>query len=240
MKTFETDIDIYYHVFLADNFYTFSIFNEQIFLLHISGLLYEAKSINIVIVHSGNDLNVIQNVRNLIKNYNLNDNIFIRQIISSGNECLTGDIMIKDLSKSEKNNYILYFHTKGASHYGGETEMNTKYWRHFMEYYCILNWKNCISKFEEGFESVGVLWFDQHHMILENKEGDGFYAGTFYWIHSDLLRQIKNLGNIDFNKHCLEELPALKKHKHFSFNDIPLEEKMDFYYQIYHPKKYYN
>ena len=174
----------------------------------------------------------------MIKNYNLNNNIHIRQIFSIGNECSTGNILFKDYENIDDDRYILYFHTKGSSHCGGETEIYTKYWRHFMEHYCIQQWKNCIKKLNKGFESVGVLWFDYEHLILEDKDGDGFYAGSFYWISSPILKKIIKFNGLGSNRYCMEELPSIIKHKHFSFNNFPLENKLDFYKEIFHPKNY--
>jgi hypothetical protein len=149
--------------------------------------------------------------------------------------------MMEDYKTIEDDRYVLYFHTKGASHCGRETEIYTKSWRHFMEYYCIENWKNCITKLDLGFESAGVLWLNHiycNHPHLENKEGDGFYAGSFYWIKSSILNQIIKINGLSTSRYCMEEMPAIIKHKHFSFNNFPLDNDINFYQEIYHPKNY--
>jgi hypothetical protein len=240
-------IDIYFHVFLTENYHTFSIVNEQIFLLHISELLYQCDSLNIVVVcPQGENNQYIENLKKLITKFNLNFNVIIRGIFSSGNECLTGNFLIDDCKKTEEERYILYFHTKGSSR-ESDMQIPTKYWRHFMEYYCIKNWKNCIIKLDSGYESVGSLWIDRDlkfnhlysdHPHLKNKDGDGFYAGTFYWIKNSLIRKIINQKELGLDRYCMEELPALVKHKHFSFDDFPIELGVDLYREIYHPKNY--
>ena len=61
---------------------------------------------------------------------------------------------IAEYSKSNPEDYILYFHTKGITSYTEATES----WRKYMEYFVIENWHDCESKLNEGFDCCGVLW----------------------------------------------------------------------------------
>ena len=61
--------------------------------------------------------------------------------------------------------------------------MPTKYWRHYLNYFNIIKWKDAVNKLDEGYDSCGVLWIsDKEHpnLSISTWEDRGFYAGTFF------------------------------------------------------------
>lgn len=243
------NIQIFYHLLLDDNWYSFSIFNEQMSLLLNSGLLHNCESLNIGIVYGGNSEKTLSKINKLIDLYNINSNIKTLYISSSGNECNTGlylkqycDTLSNQISEDT---YVLYFHGKGVTHFNTEKEKPTKYWRHYLEYFNILKWENCVNKLKEGHDSCGVSWLTwKPHPILINNEWDnsGFYAGSFFWVKPSLIKKtpLKNFTNEVFGRECMESIPSIIPHNFYSFDDEPLKSNTDLYFNIYYPTKYNN
>jgi hypothetical protein len=246
--TKKINIEIFYHLFIDDEWYSFSIFNEQMNTLLNSGLLHNCVSLNIGIIYCGVSEKILNKINKLIEQYNINSNIRILYISDSGNECNTG-IFLKnycDLLPSliSEHTYILYFHSKGVSHFNTEKELPTKYWRHYLEYFNLIKWKNCVDKLNDGYDSCGTLWFSQkNHPILLNSEwiNSGFYAGSFFWVKSSLIQKIplKNFTNEVFYRECMESIPSIIEHNFYSFDNTVIEGNHDLYFEIYNPKKYY-
>jgi hypothetical protein len=90
---------------------------------------------------------------------------------------------IRDYSKQNPDDYILFFHTKGITHYTPATED----WRRYMEYFTIENWRDCIAKLDEGYDCCGVLW---------NKDtpiGDfPHFSGAFYWAKASYINTLNH------------------------------------------------
>ncbi len=243
------NIQIFYHLYITDEWDTFSIFNEQMNILLNSGLLHNCQFLNIGVIHSGNSTETINKINKLIELYNINSNIKILYINNSGNECYTGTHLKEycdglDESISE-NTYILYFHSKGASHINSHKELTTRYWRHYLEHFNILKWRDCIDKLNEGYDSCGILWVKQlgHPLLHESSWKDaGFYAGTFYWVKSSLVRKIpfKYFTNEVFKRECMESIPAIIPHKYYSFDESAHDNGYDLYQHIYNPINYNN
>jgi hypothetical protein len=125
--------------------------------------------------------------------------------------------------------YILYFHTKGTTHYDKSTEISTRYWRHYLEYFNILRWKECVSKLDEGYDSCGA-------QLLNGFYGY-HYSGTFYWMTTTLIQQIDThyfSNDSKFGRFCIEALPGAVEHNAYSFCTI--NENM--YDTIIKPEKY--
>lgn len=139
-----------------------------------------------------------------------------------------GILKVKQLSK-EFDAKILYFHTKGVSNNwttfnGGEISdiksKNSNYWREFMEYFLIDNWRECVSKLDyydnvgaslNGKEFWGNFWWTKTSHI--NKTCDvGIWSRWDYesWINKDcpesLSYQFYHLG---FNPYLTELIPKL-------------------------------
>jgi hypothetical protein len=88
---------------------------------------------------------------------------------------------VRDYAKDNPDDYILFFHTKGITHFTQATED----WRKYMEYFVIEGWKDCIIKLDEGYDACGVLW---------NKDTPlGYYphfSGAFYWVKASYINTL--------------------------------------------------
>lgn len=84
---------------------------------------------------------------------------------------------VKDYSVNNPDDYVLYFHTKGITHYTPATES----WRKYMEYFVIENWKDCIVKLDEGHDCCGVRWHTNTFMgKFPHFSGGMWWAKTSY------------------------------------------------------------
>lgn len=87
--------------------------------------------------------------------------------------------LIYDFCQDNWNSNILYIHTKGASKPYLKAEIN---WRHYMSYYVIDKYKNCLNILAKGYDSAGCEM---------KKDGGKFkylhYAGNFWWAKSEYI-----------------------------------------------------
>ena len=195
----------FYHIY-ADGKWEQPV--SQHFKSLIISKLYESlnSSIKIGIVGTNNN---VENVKNFLQQNNYNYEII--DIKENGWEQITHQKMY-DYSHYN-DGYVLYAHTKGSSN----QEYPNIPWRETMTKYNILNWKNCINKLDEGYETVGIYWIKSPSP--EHIGHNNFYAGTFWWTSLSFIRNLpppnyehrhKAEGWIGINEH-------IKPIKSFSF-----------------------
>jgi predicted O-methyltransferase YrrM len=63
-----------------------------------------------------------------------------------------------------------------------------KDWRHYMQYFNIEKWEDCITKLGEGYDCCGVDWVETPY--LELKFAIQHYAGNFWWARNDYIRKL--------------------------------------------------
>lgn len=234
-------VHVYYHVCLINDGIIIAI--EQMHLMAISGLIKNAESINIGIKFDKSMSDHLDHFMKIVDNYNIKNNIKIlyceENHIKKDGEIPTV-IHFREFSKSfEQDAYVLYFHTKGVSRYGTEMEVPVRYWRNFMEYYMIHNWKECYNILEAGYESCGSSVCNMELMDrcnnptkhMNKKQIDNtnryYYPGTFYWMNTSLIKRIPDkyfTDNSEYGLHCVEALPGILEHKQYYFSDIDLEK----------------
>jgi hypothetical protein len=90
---------------------------------------------------------------------------------------------LSSYAKTNPNKYVLYFHTKGITHYTTETES----WRAYMEYFCIERWSDCVLKLEEGYDCCGTRW----HTKTVFGEYPHF-SGGFWWANTNYLKTLND------------------------------------------------
>jgi len=85
----------------------------------------------------------------------------------------------------KNNGYVLYLHNKGVSQafynsWGifGEDHR----WRNYMQDHCVSNWQECVSKLDEGFDTVGANYFKDFYP----------FAGNFWWASTDYIKTLNN------------------------------------------------
>ena len=92
--------------------------------------------------------------------------------------------------------YFLYLHAKGVS--ALPKLLDTKnideykcylYWRKFLEWGVLENWKKCIEAINDGYDNAGVnfsTWPTPH------------YSGTMFWTKSEYLKKLDDIETDDW------------------------------------------
>lgn len=250
------DIHVYYHVCLKNDGLIIAL--QQLHLLALSGLLYHSKSINIGIKY--NNIDDKNNFVRIIQQYNTLNNInilYCEDNCANTNQELSTAIHFKNYADSledENNDFILYFHTKGVSHYGGIHENPTRHWRMYMEYFMIKNWRDCITKLNQGYESCGTFAWDilkmqqwllsfsnqKTNLSLTPNTNRIFYPGTFYWLNTSLIKKIPIeyfYPNSEYLRWSIEMLPGIINHPFYAFSS-PNPSDMNLVSIVIHPLQY--
>jgi len=97
--------------------------------------------------------------------------------------------------KSESTNalpvfYGFYIHTKGVSYPGNE---GGKYWRDYMNYYILTNWKEAVLNLSKGYEVYGV----KLQTIRDLPAKKMHYSGNFFWFKSEYAKTLPNIDSLD-------------------------------------------
>lgn len=164
---------VFYHSWYAPN--AFPIIKEQMETLRDSGLLAEASHITV-------GLNGKPDGEVWIPPVNI-----IVHPEGSANENLTM-VEAHEFAKKNPDWYVLYFHSKGATHEPGHwcIPLMTN-WRNCMMEHCVKNWKTCVDDLQTH-EAVGVHWLDAS--ITKNFP---YFGGNFWWARSEFLATIPSL-----------------------------------------------
>lgn len=178
-------LSVFYHLgainSLWDNFV-----DEQLGLIKSSGLA-DVASVNMCYAAPDHAINEIK--------------IYVRQkypfvnILSSRilegkgeQENLFEGQTLKEIQTYSKTNdgYVLYIHSKGMLHaINSHQTIPTRDWRHYMNYWCIERWKDCIQKLED----------DQVDAVSTNWTRDPYphFAGNFWWATTDYIKTLPNV-----------------------------------------------
>jgi hypothetical protein len=156
-------IAVAYHGFLFGDHYK-QVITDQFNDIVLSGLYERADKIYIGIVDTVNGASW---VRDFWKGKPKAEII----VYSQNNELSDTMKWIRDYSKENPEDYVLFFHSKGLSHFDYPTED----WRRYMEYFTIERWRDCIEKLNE-YDTCGIMW---------NKDTVyGYFphfSGAFWW-----------------------------------------------------------
>jgi hypothetical protein len=90
---------------------------------------------------------------------------------------------VRDYCKTNPDDYVFYFHTKGITKQSAGTED----WRRYMEYFVIENWQDCVLKLDEGFDCCGVLW--------NRNVASGFrphFSGGMWWATAKYINKLNH------------------------------------------------
>ena len=198
ITSYPKKIVIFYHICPLYNWE--KIVDEQIYLIKSSGL-YDI-------------IDKIYYGCNCKDCYNILNNKFkddpkivncVAEPIRKTHENLTINKVI-EYSKNNKDNYILYIHSKGIT-------SKTSYWRDLMNYWNIIRYKDCLNILDRGYHTVGI------NLRSLLKKYFTFYSGNFWWANSNYistLDYIKNIYNRINAEHFL--LKKYKTNKHISIS----------------------
>ena len=154
----------------------------------------------------------------------------------------------------ENDGYVFYFHNKGMLSYTTHIAGAIKDWRHYMQYFNIEKWQECIDKLDEGYDCVGVDWVERHDIKLDFVVQH--YAGNFWWARNDYIRKLKYplaieeyvdvesmMEELKNYRYCFELWMATGNpnkycahyRRHHQYNNQGLER-----YFIYYPREMYD
>jgi len=190
-------IAVFYHLFIPDtnNMWIWWV-DEQMSLLKTVGLADKA-TINMCITlplglynsktgHSYDEM-VLGYIKDRFPFVNIID------IRSTGDRenLYEGQTLAKMYEHTQENDgYVFYFHNKGMSSYSTHIPGAIKDWRHYMQYYNLEKWEDCIAKLDEGYDCCGVDWVERHDIKLDFVVQH--YAGNFWWARNDYIRKLKH------------------------------------------------
>lgn len=181
-KTYN-DIVGFWHICMINHYA--EIIKEQLDLLINSGLYESVKNIYVSCVGSEEELN---RVKSLFLNYS-------KIIVASHKiDIKEYEFPSLDIIKQKSNELdpfvCFYIHTKGVSydsnHEGGI------YWRDYMNYYTISQWKENIEKLELGYDTCGVKLIPKGSFQMH-------YSGNFWWSKSEYLKNLKSTDSLNKN-----------------------------------------
>ncbi len=183
-------IKIYYHVYGIDD--VDKIIDEQIELLN---KIKEPFELTVGLSVSDNSYNYDY----LLSKIN-------PKIIKHGeNEFLTLNIIEQD--NIEDDDYVFYFHTKGAS------KLNTKLYKKEYNWRQVLNFK-LIKQYESAINNL-----KNHntygYQLEELDNGINIYSGNFWWATGEYIKTI-NTTNIDKNNRYNAELNFIQNGKNWN------------------------
>lgn len=213
-------IVVVYHAYLVNNWRELTI--EQLNRLQKSGLYDKADEIWVTI---NNVDNTEDEIREHFKEYTkLN-----LEIHNENGAEYPGIRKVKEICK-KYDTKVFYFHTKGVSNnwktfnekeISEEKVINVKYWREYLEYFLIDNWKDCVLKLDE-YDNVGATC------------NDGWFWGNFWWSKSEQISKTDEVGywgRWDYEAWLNKNTPESKNYEyyHLYYNPYitPLTE--DFY-----------
>lgn len=197
---------LYYHMFLTEETGCwYNHFMEQLVSTIDSGLYNEMEKMFIVCVGKKEEIELFVGICNtfpkieIIEKIALNDDVkennsleYVQTIDYKKNNIIDETVTIKHLQEHAKREdaYFLYFHAKGITVPWRMREqkiylpyVNYYFWRKFLQWGCIENWKLCTDKLSDHSAS-GVnfgTWPTPH------------YSGNFWWSKSEYINKLPDI-----------------------------------------------
>lgn len=106
--------------------------------------------------------------------------------LKSRNECVTIRL-IEEWLPGHKDWYVLYFHSKGATHPPGDDLRTT--WRECMMRHLIAEWRFCVNDLARGYDAAGCHWIGPPITPPEQY----IFAGTFFWARASFLMTLPSI-----------------------------------------------
>lgn len=209
-------INVFYHVWQGEGWEI--LFQQQIMSLYTSGL-YDASD-GVYICVNGR--------------FRLPFDLSKFHVRYNQNQTNEADTLkeLWDLCSLLPNQKVLYFHTKGLSYNNSLGRRNVDGWRHYLEYYNIHRWKDCIEKLKT-YDVVGTEWDSKPNLYIGYKnqvlalKNAGIYVGNFWWSNSEYIKTLDpnylykyNAPQVieGFPEHILENLTEDDKKQLLRFN----------------------
>lgn len=150
--------------------------------------------------------------------------------------------------------YVFYFHNKGMSSYGTHIPTGLKDWRHYMQYFNIERWEDCVEKLDEGYDCCGVSWIKREDLAgnipTEGKRYIGnHFSGNFWWARCDYIKRLPDPLKVEEYVHIPSLMDSFKTYryafevwigdentKYYSFH----QSNIHHYFENYPREKYVN
>jgi len=191
-------IRIYYHVYGIDN--VDEIIDEQLALLEA--------------IEEPFKLTVGLSVSNEMYNYNnLLNKINPKIIKYNENEFITLDLMQQDDIEDE--DYIFYFHTKGASKLKLELYRKESDWRKILNHYLIVRYSDALKNLND-YNTFGF-------QLEELENGINIYSGNFWWATGKYIKTI-NTNNVDKSDRYNAELNFIQNGSNWKPNYVKIKK----------------
>lgn len=179
-KRFIMKLNVYYHIWAPfDDYLIRFLIDEQLKRLQLHSLSDQAN------VHIG----VVGKASKAIADYVKKIYGFKARIVrkeEKGWELHTLKLLYDDC-KNDPNQYVMYMHTKGLSHYYNSTKnsvhlstVNT--WRHFMEFVCIDEWRDRVNDLQQ-YDAIGMNLMDKPFV---------HFSGNFWWTKGSHVIKLKD------------------------------------------------
>jgi DUF971 family protein len=214
---------IYYHIFLFSDWKIIVV--DQLECLKNSGLL-ENCVVRVGIVFEKNSAHEIEEIKNLLSNYDNIEILFIRHTSPCG-ECDTLFELDKFAKTAEQDLKILYIHSKGVTQLYTERHEFVWSWRKLMEYFLVLNWKECITKLDEGYDCCGINYQDHAGVVKNERKLIKIFNGNFFWVKTSYLKKL-DISIVNYDRYSAENWILSSEHKAYSFFNPP--SGFDFYH----------
>lgn len=205
---------LYYHIYLSDDYGVWtSMFLEQMKAIEDSGLMKNLDVIKVICITQDDarvkaftqllsteiDANKSPKIElTLVKNPWPDDKTMLDNIESDTTvtENFTYRMMYSDCQKEDM--YVCYIHSKGITAtenfmknriVDAQRFKNYYYWRQFLSWGVIKNWKKCIAALDAGYDVAGVNFF--------TKPAPHF-SGSFFWANSKYVRTLPDPATKDW------------------------------------------
>ena len=216
---------IFYHVCALPNSNWQEVVEEQFDVLEKSGILKKIQKVYIGFL--GISRNQIQFLLNKCDKCEI-----IAFSTNLGNyERLTINTL-RDfaVNSGEKNEKILYFHTKGITH--SKTDEGIILWRNILQYFLIENYEECLDLLDT-YDTVGCMCWNSGNLRhkIDDENHAVHYSGNFFWVNTSYVKTLAKLSetpaNLKYqNMYYLTERFVLyridrDKSRHVSLYEVP-------------------
>jgi len=113
--------------------------------------------------------------------------------------------------------HILYLHHKGISK---STSEPVRDWRDLMMYFNVTQWRDCVEKLDQGYDTAGAIWRGNYHYP--------HYSGNFWWAKSSYIKRLP-----------VFRMPGENGYQsQFGFVNSPYKEDAEFWLGLGNPNPY--
>lgn len=186
-------INGFWHIWAINNY--MEIIAEQFKLILESGLYYRCNKIYIGIIGNYDNL---KEIKAFFADY---DKVKLEAFSQNAKEYeyLTLKALKRISNVAQIDFYGFYIHTKAVSF---PTLEGGKYWRDYMNFYNLTDWKNAYKALESGYDTYGVK------MLTEKDEPARklHYSGNFFWFKSIYAKKLKPVETCDLKNRIGAEM----------------------------------